>query len=66
MTDIKKAERCLMKATPKGAVIASSKLLTMVGHEQPRISSDTVRSAYWTLVTEGKLVRTPEGVRRSG
>jgi hypothetical protein len=64
MTDLQKAEKRLLKAAPKAGTITSSVLFSKVEHDQPHIPTDTVRFAYWTLVSEGKLIRTPEGVRR--
>jgi hypothetical protein len=64
MTDLEKAERSLLRAATKGSVVSSAALLAAAEKAQPGIPMDIVRHAYWTLVSEGKLERTPEGVRR--
>lgn len=64
MTELEKAERSLLKAARRGAVVSSASLLAKAEKAEPRLQADTVRYAYWTLVSEGKLERTAEGVRR--
>ena len=64
MTDLERAERSLLKAAGSGEVVPSARLLIQAEKTRPQIPADTVRSAYWTLVSEGKLERTAHGVRR--
>jgi hypothetical protein len=64
--DLEKAERSLLKAARSGAVVSSASLLGKAEKADPRISADTVRYAYWALVSEGKLERTAKGVRLKG
>lgn len=66
MTDLQRAERSLLRAAKKGTVVPSATLLAAAEKAQPSIPEDTVRFAYWTLVSEGKLERLPEGVRKKG
>jgi hypothetical protein len=42
--------------------LSSAKLLDMV---DPCQSSDDARYAYWALVSEGRLIRGPKGVRKA-
>ena len=64
MTDLEKAERRLLKAVGSGKAISSAVLLARAEQSGAQLPGDTVRSAYWSLVSEGKLERTPDGVRR--
>lgn len=64
MTDLEKAERRLLKAAGTGKAISSAKLLARAEETGSHLPADTVRYAYWSLVSEGKLERTPDGVRR--
>jgi hypothetical protein len=64
MSDLERAEKSLLKAAGRGKVVSSARLLEKAEKAQPLVSPDTVRYAYWTLVSEGKLERTTQGVRR--
>lgn len=66
MTDLEKAERSLLRAVRSGKVVSSASLLSKAERADPHLSGDTIRYAYWSLVSEGKLIRTSEGVRRKG
>jgi hypothetical protein len=65
VTDQEKAEKRLLEAASADSVKSSASLLAAVEKAQPGIPADTVRYAYWTLVSAGKLERTARGVRKT-
>lgn len=63
--DFAKAEERLLALAKAKKAIPTESLLEMAETKTPAIRPDTLRWAYWTLVGEGKLVRTPAGVLRT-
>lgn len=61
LTKLIKWEEALLK-TASTDWISSAKLLDSV---DPCGHSDDARYAYWSLVSEGRLIRGPKGVRKS-
>jgi hypothetical protein len=62
--DIAEAERKLLDNAPSDQAVPTPTLLRKVEHENPRMSGDTVRHAYWDLVNRGVLQRSSDGVRK--
>lgn len=62
MDKFRKCEKALLKhATYKSQ--SSAKLLDTAERKNPKLSGSMLRWAYWNLVEEGKLTRTPRGIR---
>jgi hypothetical protein len=64
MTDLEKAERRLLEGARVTKPVSSAELIAKAESAAPALPADTVRLAYWGLVSEGKLERTDRGVRR--
>lgn len=65
MTNLEKlnqAQKRILDYMEPHAIYSSADVLEHVDGQKPIIDIDTVRFAYWNLVSEGSLVRTPEGV----
>jgi hypothetical protein len=65
MTELEAAELRLLKAASAKSEISSASLLAAAEKGQPTLPADTIRYAYWTLVSAGKLQRTARGVRKA-
>lgn len=63
--DFVEAKKRLLALGKEGKAIPTESLLDMADLKAPAIEADTLRWAYWTLVGEGKLVRTPVGVLKT-
>lgn len=64
MTELEKAERRLLEAARVKTSVSSADLIAKAERAAPGLSPDTVRLAYWSLVSDGKLERTDAGVKR--
>lgn len=63
LDDLHKAEALILRYVPADKPISSAKLLGLVETGRS-LDPDTVRYAYWTLVSDHRLERVPTGVRR--
>jgi hypothetical protein len=62
---MEEAQRLLLKSASDRHDVKTADLLRKVEMKRPNLSADTVRSAYWNLVTDGKLQRSQSGVRKA-
>ena len=60
----KRAERRLLAISRVRTITPTAQLLSRADEMRPPIDTSLIRGAYWTLVKEGALVRTPRGVHR--
>jgi hypothetical protein len=65
-SDVTKLHEAELKLLRAASVTAepTAKLLLKVARNSPDLSGDTVRYAYWSLVSSGKLLRSTDGVRK--
>lgn len=63
--EMERAEKLLLKESSTTRDTTTSELLKKVAAQDVHLSGDTVRSAYWHLVNDGKLERTDSGVRKA-
>ncbi len=62
--DMQEAQRLILGAASASRDVRTADLLHKVETKSPKLSADTVRSAYWNLVSDGRLHRTGSGVRK--
>lgn len=62
MEKLDEAKKRILEYMEPHAIYSSAEVLEYVDSQKPVISIDTVRAAYWALVREEALVRTPMGV----
>lgn len=61
---LKQAEGFLLEAAPAEQPRSSRDVIETARKRDTTIPADTFRFAYWALVSQGELLRTPTGVLR--